>query len=98
MNPPYSAGVVDRFVAKLLDEHHAGNVPAAVVLTNNSTDTRWWQSLARRSGAVCLLAGRVRFYGPEGEKGAPLQGQTVCYLGDNTSLFTERFDEFGVVL
>jgi DNA N-6-adenine-methyltransferase (Dam) len=97
MNPPYTAGLVDRFVAKLLDEFHAGNVTAALVLTNNSTDTRWWQSLARRS-RVCCLAGRVRFLDEDGNPGVPLQGQTVCYLGDDTSLFTERFDEFGVVL
>jgi ParB family chromosome partitioning protein len=100
MNPPYSTGLVDRFVAKLLDAYQTGDVPAAVVLTNNATDTRWWQSLARRSSAVCLLAGRIRFRTPDGDvAGAGLQGQTICYLGENArGVFVERFREFGVVL
>jgi phage N-6-adenine-methyltransferase len=99
MNPPYSTGVVDRFVFKLLDVFQSGDVPAAVVLTNNATDTRWWQALARRSAAVCMVAGRVRFRAASGEvAGAGLQGQSVCYLGDHVSTFTERFREFGVVL
>jgi DNA N-6-adenine-methyltransferase Dam len=98
MNPPYTAGLVGLFATKLLDEHHAGNVPAALALTNNSTDTRWWQSLARRSRGVCMLAGRVRFYDEDGNPGTPLQGQTVCYLGDDPAVFIERFDTFGVVL
>jgi phage N-6-adenine-methyltransferase len=98
MNPPYNAGLVDRFVAKLLDERAAGNVTAALVLTNNSTDTRWWQSMAERATAVCHLAGRVKFIAPDGEHGAPLQGQTICYLGDDADGFAKRFDGFGVVL
>ena len=65
MNPPYSPGLVGSFVRKLLDEHHAGNVTAALVFTNNSTDTRWWQSLARRSNGCAArrpgpLPGRGR--------------------------------------
>lgn len=98
MNPPYSAGLVDQFVDKLLEEHVAGHVPAAAVLTNNSTDTIWWQSLGSAASAVCHLAGRVRFLAPDGERGAPLQGQTVCYLGPDASRFVDVFESFGVVL
>jgi phage N-6-adenine-methyltransferase len=99
MNPPYSTGLVDRFVLRLLDCYQSGEVPAAVVLTNNATDTRWWQTLARRSSAVCMLAGRIRFRGPDGAvAGAGLQGQTIALLGDDRQRFAERFAEFGVVL
>jgi DNA N-6-adenine-methyltransferase (Dam) len=98
MNPPYTVRLIDQFIARLIDEHRAGNVTAALVLTNNSTDTGWWQSLARCSEGLCMLEGRVRFHSPEGERGTPLQGQTVAYLGAERSLFIERFDEFGVVL
>lgn len=99
MNPPYSTGLVDRFVFRILDTFQAGDVKAAVVLTNNATDTRWWQALARRSTAVCMLAGRVRFRSENGDvAGAGLQGQTISYLGDDRSTFVERFAEFGVVL
>jgi phage N-6-adenine-methyltransferase len=99
MNPPYSTGLVDKFVVKMLDAYQAGDVKAAVVLTNNATDTRWWQSLARRSSAICMLAGRIKFRGRDGDAaGAGLQGQTIAYLGDDRNLFAERFGEFGVVL
>jgi len=99
MNPPYSTGLVDRFVGRLLEAYQSKDVPAAVVLTNNATDTRWWQSLARRSSSVCCLAGRIRFRGPDGAvAGAGLQGQTIAYLGDDPSTFVERFTEYGVVL
>ena len=97
MNPPYTTGLVDRFAAKLLDEHRLGNVPAAIVLTNNSTDTEWWQALAGEATALCFPAGRVRFLAPDGEPGAPLQGQAICYLGPNITEFCQRFSEIGVV-
>src|SRR5262249_298780 len=41
LNPPYSA-VIARFVTKLLQELGAGRVSAAILLTNNSTDTTWF--------------------------------------------------------
>jgi len=97
MNPPYTARLIDRFVFKLLEHHATGDVPAAIVLTNNSTDTGWWQALADRSTAVCHLRGRRWFYSPDGETGSPLQGQTLCYLGDDPAGFEISFSEFGVV-
>lgn len=99
MNPPYSTGLVDKFVTRLLEHVATADVTAAVVLTNNATDTRWWQSLARSSSAICLVAGRIRFRGPDGAfAGAGLQGQTIAYLGPDRSRFVERFGAFGVVL
>jgi hypothetical protein len=97
MNPPYSAGIVDQFVAKLLDHYRTGDVTSAVVLTNNSTDTAWWQSLAERSTALCHLRGRRWFYAADGESGSPLQGQTLCYLGEQPGEFMRAFSEFGIV-
>jgi len=47
LNPPYSRGVISRFVNKLLTEYHAGRVTAAILLTNNFTDTKWWQAAAK---------------------------------------------------
>lgn len=99
LNPPYSTGLVDKFVLRLLDAYQSGDVKAAVALTNNATDTRWWQALARRSSGVCMLSGRIRFRSETGEvAGAGLQGQTIAYLGADRSAFVERFAEFGVVL
>lgn len=99
MNPPYSTGLVERFVSKLLDAYDTGAVPAAIALTNNATETRWWQALGRRSAAVCMLSGRIKFRSATGEvAGAGLQGQTIAYLGADPDTFAKRFAEFGVVL
>jgi hypothetical protein len=38
-NPPYKDGLIDKFVAKLVQEHKAGNVPEAVLLVHSRTDT-----------------------------------------------------------
>jgi hypothetical protein len=98
MNPPYTTGLVDRFIDRLLEHFHRGDVPAACVLTNNATDTRWWQAMAEHAAAVCFPARRIRFLAPDGEKGAPLQGQTICYLGAQDDLFVDEFRKFGAVL
>ena len=94
LNPPYASDLVGRFIEKLL----AADISEAVVLVNNATETRWFQSLLRAASAVCFPAKRIKFWGPDKETGAPLQGQAVLYLGPNQEDFERYFGEFGVVL
>ena len=98
MNPPYEKKVVDAFAAKLVEEFEAGRVSQAITLTNNSTDTLWFHHMLGSCAAVCLVRGRIRFLSPDGEKGAPLQGQTLMYFGDNAQMFSQSFAGLGVVL
>ena len=49
-----------------------------VMVTNNATDSRWWQNLARQSPAICLIRGRLRWK-------SALQGQTAFYFGRDPS-------------
>lgn len=97
MNPPYTAGLVDRFIDKLVRAIRNGSVPQACVLINNATETKWFQLAASVASAVCFPASRIRFLDPEGNPGAPLQGQAILYMGSNYDLFTEEHKEFGVV-
>ena len=97
MNPPYEKGLIDKFCGKLAAEFDAGRVTAAVVLVNNGTDTQWFARLAASASALCLPTGRVRFLSPSGEKGAPLQGQAVVYMGPDPDSFCARFAQFGTV-
>lgn len=93
MNPPYTSELIGRFVDKLLS---SPNVTETMVLVNNATETRWFQSLAARASAICFPAGRVRFWHPEKES-APLQGQAVIYMGGNVEVFMNSFWDFGTV-
>jgi hypothetical protein len=95
LNPPYNAGLVDQFVTKLCDHHAAGDVPAAVLLVNNATETEWFQRAAA-AAAVCFPDGRIKFLDDAGNaRGAPLQGQAIVYLGAAASEFLETFNAFG---
>jgi hypothetical protein len=95
LNPPYAAGLVDKFAEKLVAHYEAGEVTAAIVLVNNATETRWFRRLADAASAVCYPTGRVRFLEPDGTPGAPLQGQAVLYLGNDVEAFMRAFNRFG---
>jgi len=99
INPPYKQGVMSKFVEKLITEFTDRNVTEAIMLTNNATETKWFQDLSSCSRAVCLNKGRIRFVNEKGEIiGAPMQGQVFFYLGDNVSRFCEIFTRFGKIL
>lgn len=98
MNPPYSQPAVAHFCHRLIDSYVTGLVSAAVVLVNNATETGWFQELAEVAAALCFPRGRVRFWHPERESAAPLQGQAVVYLGQAPHVFCPEFSHFGLVV
>lgn len=98
MNPPYASDLVGKFTSKLTHHYLRDEVQEAVVLVNNATDTTWFQDMAKHANAICLLRGRVRFWGPDGQTGAPLQGQVILYFGANKDGFEGSFEQFGLVV
>lgn len=97
LNPPYSTGRVEAFVARLVELYAEDDVEAAIVLVNNATDTRWFQALLGSASAFCFHAGRIRFVAADGsipEQG-PLQGQVFAYLGPEPGKFCDAFRGFG---
>ncbi len=94
LNPPYASDVIGKFVDKLLA---SGAVTEAIVLVNNATETKWFQSLAQRAAGICFPAGRVKFWCPGKESATPLQGQALLYLGEQPDKFIRHFSDLGTV-
>jgi hypothetical protein len=98
MNPPYASDLVGKFTKKLIRHFVNKDVPKAVVLVNNATETEWFQDLAGYASAICFPEHRVKFWSPRGEAASPLQGQAVIYLGDNVPVFRDRFEHLGIIV
>ena len=95
MNPPYAAGLIDRFAEKLAYHVGQGDVTEAIVLVNNATETAWFTTLVDVAVAVCFVRGRIRYLAPDGVKNSPLQGQAILYIGDNVDRFCSAFESIG---
>jgi phage N-6-adenine-methyltransferase len=98
MNPPYAQPLVGQFVDKLCTAYGDGDVQAAIVLVNNATETAWGQQLLESATAAVFPKARIRFLDPQGNPGAPLQGQMFVYLGGHHIDFAREFARYGVVL
>ena len=97
LNPPYSMPSIAYFVAKVLDEYDQGHITEAIVLVNNSSDTKWFHRLLDRHPA-CFTTGRVQFWHPDYKTFATRQGQTFFYLGQKRDRFKDVFSQFGIVV
>lgn len=93
MNPPYASDLIGKFVDKMVSERK--NYDQAVILVNNATETEWFNRLISIADAVCFPKSRVKFYMPDGKTGAPLQGQAIIYIGDNSEKFFKAFRQIG---
>lgn len=93
LNPPYASDLVTRFAEKLISSER---VTQAVVLVNNATETRWFQLLLSKAAALCLPAGRIKFWHPR-KVATPLQGQAILYFGPKEDAFFTYFQQFGAV-
>lgn len=99
MNPPYSRKLIGRFINKLVEEHAVGRTTEAIVLTNNSTDTKWAALLFENAASLCFTLGRVKFVSPT--KGCPSvlpQGQLFTYFGRRPDRFASVFREVGHIV
>lgn len=98
INPPYSSVLIQSFCHKLVQEVKSGRCQSFISLTNNATETRWFRDLYSVSDAFCFLTGRVRFLDSSNNaKSTPLQGQVLCYHGENPELFKEVFSDLGLI-
>lgn len=95
MNPPYASGLIDKFAEKMAHHSQAGDIHEAVILVNNATETGWFRRIASVASAVVFPGSRVKFWSPIGVQAAPLQGQAILYIGENSDVFLDAFCGFG---
>ena len=95
MNPPYSRGVLDQFVRKLVTSDH---ITAWVAILNNVTETNAGQLLLSAADLTCFPKGRLAFLGPDGRPARNNnKGQIICYRGLRAFVFRNAFCDVGVI-
>lgn len=91
LNPPYAQPLIQQFAEKLIEEIDKGNTKQAMVLVNNATETKWFNTLSSKAKAIWFMRGRVKFLDSEGNPAnSPLQGQAILYFGDNIDRFVDN--------
>lgn len=98
VNPPYLRQYLPQLVDKLTSELEAGNVTAAILLVNASTDAKWFHVALKTCSSVCFSYDRIRCLRPDGTPGHPLTGQTIFYFGGETTKFESCFARIGTCL
>ena len=93
LNPPYEHPTIAHFIDRLLNQFEIGNTTAAILLTNNNTDTIWFHKAASMASAICFTRGRINFYKPDGKISQPTNGQAFFYFGDDVAAFRRIFGE-----
>lgn len=95
MNPPYAQPLMSQFAEAVAAKYESGEIDQGIVLVNNATETQWWQRMASCSSAVCFPKTRIKFLDPNGNPGAPLQGQSILYFGKYKTAFVDEFSKYG---
>jgi DNA N-6-adenine-methyltransferase (Dam) len=98
MNPPYGRATLAPAVSLFLQKWHEGHVLEAIVLVNNATETKWFQSLAVNCNAICFAAKKISFWNADGKPiSGNTRGQVFFYFGDSEENFIEEFSPVGIV-
>jgi len=97
LNPPYGR-LAGEFIGRLVLEHEAEEVVAAIALVNaHCTDAEWFQPLW--SYTLCFTDHRIDFDSDGREKQtSSTHGSVFAYLGTETKAFKATFAEFGAVV
>jgi hypothetical protein len=89
-NPPYSQ--VQAWIRKLLAEHRAVRVHAAVLLVKAAPETRWWRLLDAHPR--CYIRGRLVFSNAPASAPFP---SAAFYLGPDIPRFVAAFRDRGAI-
>jgi len=98
MNPPYTRKVIDAAAELFLAQLTQDKITQGIVLVNNATETRWFQSLLRECSAICLPDRRIAFENVDGKHvSGNTRGQVFLYFGHKPERFAEIFGRIGSI-
>jgi phage N-6-adenine-methyltransferase len=98
MNPPYTRQIVDSAIELFLMHIDRGEITQGIVLVNNATETRWFQSLARRCSVACFPDRRIAFENVDGKHvSGNTRGQVFFYFGHRIERFHNVFGRIGTI-
>ncbi len=99
MNPPYGRKLIDASIDIFLENWKNKSILQAVVLVNNATETKWFQSLLRSANSICMLDRRISFEAVDGKNvSGNTRGQVFFYFGARSRRFEKVFKSIGIVL
>lgn len=94
LNPPYSPILTKQFAAKFHNEWEGGKIRQAIVLINNSTETRAFDLFSRCATVQAYPRKRIQFISVEGRcKSQNSRAQTFFYCGPRWKRFRNLFAE-----
>jgi hypothetical protein len=101
LNPPYgrigNTSFAKLWSEKLVEEHAAGRVEQAILLTNASTDAAWFTPLWKHP--ICFVRRRIRFLRSDGLRAAvPTHASVFVYIGRRRKRFANVFGQFGHIV
>jgi hypothetical protein len=96
LNPPYSRGLIDDFIEKLIVER--GHIDQAIVLVQNQTDANWFHRLCSIASVVAFTRGRIGFYNVGVACSSPTTGSVFAYIGDAAARFHDNFEDDCLIL
>jgi phage N-6-adenine-methyltransferase len=99
MNPPYGRKIIDKAIDLFLSNIDNESITQGIVLVNNATETKWFQSLLKKTKALCFADRRIAFENDDGKHvSGNTRGQVFFYFGHKVEKFESSFSEIGPVI
>ena len=96
MNPPYSAGMVKQSCTRFIEAWHQNEIIEGIVLVNNATETKWFQSVLSEASSICFTNHRISFWNADGKVVSNnTRGQVFFYFGSRADNFNQTFKTHG---
>ena len=96
--PPFTAGVINQFVEKLIDAYHKSHVMEAILLVESLSQPNWFvhaKSACDVEFMYTKSGGRLCYTTPDGERYPGKSRGYLFYFGDTPSQFAEVFSDLG---